>query len=333
MKMKLFLARVLKRTVFVFPALLVPLQSQGMIIAGAKGGANNTLNTTREELNDLTTLSDGSYFDNVFQFGGGAAVYIGFANTVDGPRGYALTGMHLGNQSTFNIQSDTYTTVDRISIEGSDLALIRFSHANNNMPSLQAINLTASTPNHTDPVVMIGRGRNRAQNATTDANTSDAISVNGNEGYTTTSTRLKRWGTNNVSNFGNQPGGGPGGTPIILNTFNIGGRETDVFRTVFDQPSSGEWLTTNQAQGVAGDSGGGVFSFDGTLMGIMVAVQTLDGSNNNALFGNTTLIADIGTYRNSIDAETGGILIPEPGTIFLALIAFFLAGFSYWNRG
>lgn len=240
--------------------------------------------------------------------------------------------MHLGNQSSFSIGAFSYETVDRISIEGSDLALIRFSQSDNIMPSLQAINLSASTPSHTEPVVMVGRGQNRAQNATTDANTSDAVSISGNEGYTTTSTQLKRWGTNNVSNFGTQrgggPGGGPGGTPIILNTFSIGGLSTDVFRTVFNEPGSGEWLTTNQAQGVTGDSGGGVFAFDGTLLGIMVAVQALDENPNNALFGNTTLIADIGTYRSSIDAETGGILIPEPGTIFLALIAFSLVVIS-----
>lgn len=89
------------RVLVMLTALLLPLQSHGVIIAGAKGGADNTLNTTRDELNALTSQSDGYYFDNVFQFGAGAgaAVYIGFANTVDGPRATPLPGCTSGTKA------------------------------------------------------------------------------------------------------------------------------------------------------------------------------------------------------------------------------------------
>ena len=303
---------------------------KGIIVAGANGGADSTNNTTQQQLEMLPGVSDGHFFQNVFRMGAGNGVFLGFRNTESGAVGYALSGMHLGNISSVTIQSLTYTAT-RTAIDGSDLALYRLTRNDNVMPSLQTIQLANAPINNNTPVIMIGEGRNRVQNSTLDANTPDSISLSsGGEGYTTTSTRLMRWGTNDSSDFPRITG--PGGVPASsVRTFDIGGRDTVVFRTVFDQPTSGDWLTTNQAQAVTNDSGGGVFGLDGSLLGIMVAVQA--PSANEAQFGNTTLIADIATYRNAIEAEIGGVLIPEPGTLILLGLTGLAAVLGFWGRG
>ena len=293
------------------------VSTQAVIVAGARGGGDNLNNTTRAELE--TIVDDGFFFDHVFTLGAGNGVYLGYSPDPGGPVGYALTAMHIDLQgaTTLTIEGETYDILDsRTAIDSSDLALIRFTHPTNQMPSLPALSLAPAAPANGTPVVMIGRGRNRSQAATTDADVSDAVSVTGGTGYTTTTPRLKRWGTNNTVEYPG-PGASPG-SPTTTET--IGGISTTVFRTFFDEPSTGEWLTTNQAQGVTNDSGGGVFSHDGLLLGIMVAVQRPQGASaNDARFGNATLMADIATYKTLIDEETGGMLIPEPATAALLL--------------
>ncbi len=286
--------------------------AHAVVVAGANGGADNSFNTTRQQLEALPTVSDGFFLDNVVQYGPGNAVYLGYDPNNGNPIAWALTGMHLGNQGTVTIQSISYLITQRIPIDGSDLALLRLSQDDNLMPTLRPLTLS-STPltNNTD-VIMIGHGRSRVQNATTDANTSDAVSVTDGTGYTTSSTRQLRWGTNSSSNF-TAPG-----TPGPTRSSDIGGRETIVGRTVFDQPSPGEWLTTTQAQGVGNDSGGGVFGHDGTILGIMVAVEAPNA--NQARFGNSTLFADIASYKDLIDDQIGVMLIPEPSTVSLLLL-------------
>ncbi len=313
----------------VIPLFFLSWQSAfGIIVAGANGGADSTNNTTQQQLENLSGVTDGHFFQNVFRMGNGDGVYIGYRDTVNGPVGYALSGMHLGDFTSVTIQSLSYTAT-RTQIDESDLALYTLTRADNVMPSLQHIQLANASISNNTPVIMIGEGRNRVQNSTTDATTSDAISVTDGTGYTTTSSRLKRWGTNETADFPRTTG--PGGNPASpTRTFSIGGLDTDVFRTVFDQPTSGEWLTTNQAQAVSRDSGGGVFGFDGSLLGIMVAIQ---GPNaNEARFGNTTLIADIATYKSFIDDETGGVLIPEPGTLILFGLTGLAAALGFWIR-
>lgn len=287
------------------------VSTQAVIVAGARGGGDNTFNTTRAELEALPTVDDGFFFDHVFTLAGGNGVYIGFRPTPSGPIGYALSGMHLGNQTTLTIQGETYTVQSRTAIDDSDLALYAFTHTSNIMPTLPALSLSPTTPVQGTDVVMIGAGRNRVQDATTDADVSDAVSVTDGTGYTTTTPRLKRWGTNATANFTSP------GQPGPTRAFDLSGRDTVVFRTIFNEPTAGEWLTTNQAQGVTNDSGGGVFSHDGLLLGIMVAVQAPNASQ--ARFENATLMADIATYKTLIDAETGGMLIPEPATAALML--------------
>lgn len=301
----------------------------GVIVAGFNGGGDNLNNTTQAALEDVPGVSDGAFFHHVFRIGAGNGVYIGYENTPSGPVAYAISAMHLGNLTNLSpvINGITFQVTQQIQVGGSDLAVLVLSQADDIMPSLQAITLSSSTPTNNTPVVMIGEGRNRVQNATSDANTSDAVAVTDGTGYTTTNppSRLKRWGTNTTLNF---TGNGP---PSPTRVEDVLGRDTVVFQTQFDEPAPGEWLTTHQAQGVLNDSGGGVFTFDGVLQGIMVAVT--GPSTTEARFGDTTLMANIATYKDQIDAITGGALIPEPsGVAFLLFAASSAAGALYIKR-
>ena len=75
---------------------------------------------------------------------------------------------------------------------------------------------------------------------------------------------------------------------------------------------------SGQAQGAAGDSGGGVFYKNGTtweLLGIMNSTDSFDGQpGNTAVYGNATYAANIPTYRAQILA-----VIPEPSISLLTL--------------
>jgi hypothetical protein len=314
----------MSRWITCFSIFFLSLSARAVIVAGANGGADNTNNTTKAEL-DLI-VSDGHFFNNVFRISGGNGVYIGYKDTPSGPVGYALSGIHLNYTGNLTIQGTTYTTQSRQSISGSDLALYEFIHPSSIMPNLRALDLASATPVGGTPVVLIGEGRGRNQNATTDAFTTDAITPlpgGGGTGYTS-GTREKRWGTNETELFSGiftranvNLVDDPGNTPDTL-----------VTQTIFDQPSSGEWLTSNEAQGVVNDSGGGLFAYDGTLLGIIVAV---DAPNIfEARFGNATFSADIASYKATIDSLIGAVLIPELPPWILA--GGFFALFGFWQR-
>jgi len=253
-------------------------------------------------------LTNTAFYNNVLSYSDAGSVYLGWANTIDGPRAYLLSAMHINLSNTMLINAVSYS-VTRQSIAGSDLALLTLSNVNGIMPPLPVVNLAAGTPTIGTDVIMAGFGRNRVQAATTNAGTSDAVAVADGSGYTTTAPQLQRWGTNTTVKFNNV------GPPAPAGTLSIGGRSTTVFVADFDQPASGEWLTSNEAQAVLGDSGGGVFGFDGVLRGIIVAVSGSDVTD--AAFGEKTYFADIATYKTAVDTAIGYTLVPEPSTTAL----------------
>jgi hypothetical protein len=226
--------------------------------------------------------------------------------------------MHISLSNSMLINAVSYS-VARQSISGSDLALLTLTNVDGIMPSLPVVNLATSTPSIGTGVIMAGFGRNRVQDATTNASTSDAVAVPDGTGYTTTLSQIKRWGTNETVKVN------PSGPPSPVGTLNIGGRLTTAFTADFDQPASGQWLTNNEAQAVIGDSGGGVFLADGTLSGIIVAVSGSDVTD--AAFGEKTYFADIASYKTAIDSAIGYALVPEPSTtalLFFGLGSVFL---------
>lgn len=296
--------------------LLLPAvtDARAVVVAGANGGGNTSNNTTAAQMAAQLGLGDTSFYDNILPYSDAGSVYLGWANTVAGPRAYLLSAMHINLSNTMLINAVSYS-VTRQSIAGSDLALLTLSNANGIMPPLPVVSLATTTPSIGTNVIMAGFGRQRVQDATTNALTSDAVPVTDGTGYTTTSTTLLRWGTNRVA-----------GTQTV--------GSTETISTVFSQPNPGDWLATSEAQAVLGDSGGGLFAFDGTLLGIVSAISGTDPTKTQAAFGQATFFSDIATYKDTIDTAIGYTLVPEPSTTALL---FFGAGtavfFALRRRG
>jgi hypothetical protein len=286
--------------------------ARAVVVAGANGGGNTSNNTTAAQMASQLGLADTSFYNNVLPYSDAGSVYLGWANTVSGPRAYLLSAMHINLSSTMLINAVSYS-VTRESINDSDLALLTLSNVDGIMPPLPVVNLATTTPAVGAGVIMAGFGRQRVQDAATSAFVSDAVIVPDGTGYSTVAfSNVKRWGTNQVVRLNSPPA-----PPVVLSNASVSGRPTTTFLTVFDQPSSGDWLTSNEAQAVPGDSGGGVFDFAGNLLGITVAVS---GSNaTDAAFGEATFIADITTYKTAIDEAIGYTLVPEPSTTALLI--------------
>jgi hypothetical protein len=187
--------------------------------------------------------------------------------------------------------------------------------------ALPGVTISSATPTVGSQVMMIGNGSTQVGPATFWDRT--VIPGDGNDtwvvttealsniaGYQTTGAREIRWGENVVfdDNF----------------TANAGHGHVISFSTQFS--ASG---LTHEAQAVSGDSGGAVFSFNGSsweLSGMMHAVTTYEtqpGGTDTAVFGVETAIADLSYYRTQILT-----IIPEPSTAALAM----LGGLALFRR-
>jgi len=228
---------------------------------------------------------------------------------VNGPRAYVLSAMHITFSDTMVIGGVTYS-VSREPISGSDLALLTLTQSSGIMPPLPVNVLASATPTIGTQIIMAGYGRERAQNATTSASVSDAVAVDGGTGYMTIAATEKRWGTNTTEDFG-PPGQRPTGT--------VG--STTVTYSIFSSPPTGGWLTSNEAQAVVGDSGGGMFNTSGQLLGIMYTVSNPSVGGTQAFFGQGTYFTNVPTYKAVVETQIGGALIPEPSVLGLAILA------------
>lgn len=295
--------------------MVVGAEARAVVVAGANGGGTTSNNTTAAQMAVQLGLTNTAFYNNVLPYSDATAVYLGWAETDVGPRAYLLSAMHINLSSTMLINAVSYS-VTRQSVAESDLALLTLTNVDGFMPPLPVVNLATATPSLGTDVIMAGFGRDRVQEATTNANTPDSISLASGTGYTTTTPQIMRWGTNTTISAS-----GPPGPSSPTTTISIAGRSTVSFRTELNTPAAGDWLTTSEAQAVRGDSGGVAFDFDGNLRGIIVAVS---GTNAEwAVFGERTWFADIATYKTDIDTAIGYTLVPEPSTTALL---FFGAG-------
>ena len=302
---------VARRSVLLFCCLLgFCSAARAVVVAGANGGGNTSNNTTAAQMASQLGLADTSFYNNVLPYSDAGSVYLGWANTISGPRAYLLSAMHINLSSTMLINAVSYS-VTRESINDSDLALLTLTNVSGIMPPLPVVNLATTTPAVGVGVIMAGFGRQRVQDAATNASTSDAVAVPGGTGYTTTAPQVQRWGTNQTVEFNAIDPSVPTGTITVAS------RPTVAFVTDFNQPASDQWLISNEAQAVLGDSGGGVFGFDGTLSGIIVAVSGADVTD--AAFGEKTYFANIATYKTVIDEAIGYTLVPETSTTALLI--------------
>ena len=289
---------------------LLPCAASAVVVAGANGGGNTTNNTTSAQMTAQLGLTNTAFYDNVLPYSDAGSVYLGWATTSSGPRAYLLSAMHISLSNTMLINAVSYS-VTRQSISGSDLALLTLANVDGIMPSLPVVNLATSTPSIGTSVIMAGFGRNRVQAATTNASVSDAITLTNGTGYTTTSPQVQRWGTNATARANSS--GFASATIIIA----LGASNTTAIATQFDAPETNAWLYTSEAQAVLGDSGGGLFTTNGTLAGIVAAVSA---NGLDAEFTNKTYFTDIATYKAAVDTAIGYTLVPEPSTSALLLL-------------
>lgn len=277
-------------------AMLLP--SRGVIVAGGDG----TQNTTAPSTNDFGFANVGLVFDTLdgIHIGG---VYLGngwmisaYHGVRDNAGGFLFGNVILeGNSYAVDAQ-----TAVRLTTAGNpaDLVLFRLAGAQPNLPS---VSLSGSTPPVGANLAMAGNGRNRAAGEThwdVDGTTWDVTPGLGDrQGYFYLPGAAKRWGNNLRA-----------ANPLTTVSNELG--TTTLFATSFDRGVLG---VANEAQAAPGDSGGGVFYFNGTnweLAGIMLLTGTSPGQpNETAVFGNSTLIADIATYRDQIVP-----VVPEPST-------------------
>jgi hypothetical protein len=309
---------------------LMTQPASAVIVAGASGGGNTTNNTTQAQFETEYGLELPIY-DNVIQYSDASGVYLGYnASTRDV---WVLTARHVTTNatagSTVTIDGQTYNRqadgADGYGIlVGGDLRLVRYRSADLTVPSLQSVSISSTVPTASTSLVMIGYGQNRTENATTSPGTSDATSTTVGNGYHWSGTRIKRWGTNNIeAEFSNSL---ETGTPVsgTTGTFSMGPYSTIGYMTDFDQPSNGQWLNSNEAQGSLGDSGGGAFYYSNGewhLSGIFSAVAGYTGqAANTSAFGNLSMLTDVASYSGSITSAMGGVsLVPEPSAVLLSV--------------
>lgn len=277
--------------VFFFP------QFVSAVVINSPSGAGNT-----------SAPPDDPGWANVGMLAGATGTYIGW--------GWVLTAAHVG-AGTITLNGLSYEEEPGTAVQLSnntpgqslltDLVLYRLKSTPEGIAPLTL----ASTPSATNSsVTLIGSGRDRGNftewsvNTSTNPWTWTEVTAGANAaGYQTLDARSMRWGTNSISASG-------------LWVSN-GALDIHSFSTTFDFSAG-----PNEAQPVVGDSGGAVFSKNGSawmLSGLIVAVGGYSGQPTVAttpVYGNVAYIADISTYAPQILA-----VIPEPSTGSILLVA------------
>jgi len=275
--------------------LLLVSRADAVIVAGTGGtGSQNTTSTGAGTGWNYTGTVNGSSGVYLGQYGGGY---------------WVLTADHV-SAGSFTLGGYTYDAVANSAanpVAGADLEVFRITSANpaamTALSSLSNLSLASSDSSIGTSVTMIGNGRGGRSTDTvlwtSGWQETEFQLLAAYEGYTYGSSgQVLRWGTNHV-----------GGNPYV----NSG---TEIFLTDFDE-------TAGEAQGSAGDSGGGVFNSSGTLVGLMIVIGGYNGQPaNTAVFGNITGSANIAQYSTAILTA-----IPEPSVSMLVLGAI---PFAWW---
>ena len=247
------------------------------------------------------------FFNNVGSIGSASAIYLrdGWVLSANHVADVLPAAVNFGgvNYATLagsfhRLENPTYT---RPLTSLTDIVVFRLS----SLLDLPGVDISTATPAVGSQVMMIGNGRTQAGPLT--FWNRNVITGPGNDtwdvtslaqanaaGYQTTGTHEVRWGENLV-NAGNFAVSAGHGDVISYSTqFNFTG-------------------LTHEAQAVSGDSGGAVFSYNGSsweLSGMMHAVgffENQPGGTDTAVFGMETAIADFSAYRSQIIA-----IVPEP---------------------
>jgi hypothetical protein len=283
-------------------ALLAVCQPTEAVVV-ASGGPNNT------------APGGQPFFQNVGSIGSASAIYLGdgwvlsanhVAGSLPGSVNFGGVGYTTQAGSFHRLENPVYSPTLSLL---TDIVVFRLSAP----LALPGVTISNATPTVGSQVMMIGNGSTQVGPPTFWNRT--VIPGDGNDtwvvttealsniaGYQTTGAREIRWGENvvNDDNF----------------TANAGHGDVISFSTQFDAVG-----LTHEAQGVPGDSGGAVFSFNGSsweLSGMMHAVSSYEnqpGGVDTAVFGVETAIADLSYYRTQILT-----IIPEPSSALLTML-------------
>ena len=259
------------------------------------------------------------YFGNVGVLNGASAIYLS--------NQWVMTASHVAGSlpASVSFGGTSYATQagswQRLTNSGplsafADIVLFRLASS----PGLPTLSLISSAPAVGNAVMMIGNGRVQAAGLTywdvtpvagpnndvwtevTPLATFDRI------GFKTTASHEVRWGSNNVATAN-----------VIVNA---GAGDTRSFSTIYNPTG-----TSNEAQGVLGDSGGAVLFNSGAgwrLAGMMHTIDIFDGqpSPTTAVDGNSTYHANLSLYALQINSIIA--TVPEPSSYLLAGVAILL---------
>jgi hypothetical protein len=260
-----------------FSICMSPATARAVVISAASDAAN------------LRAPGDDPGWNNVGRLSGASAVYLGnrwvlTANHV------AQTAFRLTDGRSFDMSVGSAVTLrspsDLFSSRSVDLRMFRLAED----PGLPALTISGKTPATTEIVTMIGAGLDQAPGFigwsidTRNQWTQTLLSLASRTGFSLLDTQHMHWGVNQIASKASS----------LLSSSN-----TFVYSTQFDRLGM-----PFEAQAVVGDSGGGVFQPVGKsweLSGIMVSEQSFPGQpSRSAVYGNTTLIADLSKYRDQI---------------------------------
>ena len=251
---------------------------------------------------------------NLGFLGLGTGIYLG--------EGWVLTASHVG-PGTITLAGVAYAPLSGSAVQLTnsvvgkttltDLILFRLATT---PAGLGPLTLASSPPTLGNPVVMIGAGRDRGAFTEWDINQStspwtwtEVPSGGDAAGYKTLSTRSMRWGTNTVNT---------GSLWVTVPDWSNNLVDVASMATIFDDAADPD----DEAQAVFGDSGGAVFTKNGSaweLGGVMIAVGGFNGqpsAGETPIYGNATYSADISSYALQIMS-----IIPEPSTYALLVLS------------
>jgi hypothetical protein len=253
----------------------------------------------------------GAAWNYVGAINGASGIYLGQYNG----NSWVMTANHVGVGS-FTLAGISYPIsgsgfrLTNADSSPSDLLLYQIS----GNPGLPALTIASSSPGVNTQIDLVGNGLDRSNSLsawTVDSTTNPwtwTSSPSGSEsGYLWAGTATKRWGTNIVAQTGLTALSG-----------------TSAFLTNFGTFGAGPNTGSDNAQATVGDSGGGVFLSDGTLIGLIDAEGTFSGQPaNTSVFGDGTFVANLSRYRPEILSI---VAVPEMPTSVLLLAGLALVG-------
>ena len=300
-----------------FAALVVgnPETALSVVVAGQyQNSSDATVN--------ITPPSSDPGFYNVGAIATASAIYLGndWVLTADHVSTAPVTFSFPDRTNSSQLDTATYNIVPNSGVvltnptganagTASDLILYRIDPTSTpyGEPNLPQLLLSSSSPSVGSTVTAVGYGVDRDSTLTYWDNSQPVWNTTTQNlaahlGYLTTGPQDLRWGENVVSGASSQ---------IALGT-----KWVQAYSTTFN---SGAGAVSNEFQVTNGDSGGAVFSQIGNtwvLSGMIDGIGLLNGqpyhstngNSDTAVFGDTSILADISFYRSQILA-----LNPLPG--------------------